>query len=79
MKRKIVFITGALSQPRIIKRINSFIDNGYEVEVYGFDRGKYSINKETYKCDINIVGEQKDGQNLSILYFQTIFLLEVFS
>lgn len=63
MKRKIVFITGALSQPRIIKRINSFIDNGYEVEVYGFDRGKYSINKETYKCDINIVGEQKDGQN----------------
>ena len=48
---------------RIIKRINSFIDNGYEVEVYGFDRGKYSINKETYKCDINIVGEQKDGQN----------------
>lgn len=63
MKKKIVFITGALSQPRIIKRINSFIDNGYEVEVYGFDRGKYSINKETYKCDINIVGKQKDGQN----------------
>ena len=38
MKRKIVFITNILRQPRCIRRINDFIDNGYAVKVYGFDR-----------------------------------------
>lgn len=63
MKRKIVFIIGSISQPRVIKRINSFINSGYEVEIYGFDRGKYNVNAEIKGAKINIVGKQEDGKN----------------
>ena len=38
MSAKIVFITNILRQPRCIRRINDFINRGYEVKVYGFDR-----------------------------------------
>ena len=39
MKTKVVFITNILRQPRCIRRIQDFIDRGYGVKVYGFDRG----------------------------------------
>ena len=35
---EIVFILHGISQPRCLKRIKEFIDNGYTVKVYGFDR-----------------------------------------
>ena len=33
-----------LSQPRCIKRVKAFYDDGFECHVYGYDRGKYDIN-----------------------------------
>lgn len=37
---KIIFIINSIQQQRCIKRVNEFIDNGYEVEVFGFSRSK---------------------------------------
>lgn len=39
-KPKIIFIINSIQQQRCLKRINEFIDNGYEVEAYGFSRSK---------------------------------------
>ena len=41
---KIIFLVQHLGQPRCIKRILSIKDAGYDVLVYGFDRGNYSEN-----------------------------------
>ena len=73
-KRKIVFIIGSISQPRVIKRINSFINSGYEVEIYGFEVVKYNINAEIKGAKINIVGKQRKMgkiicQNKTIIFF----------
>ena len=38
-KKKIIFFINAITITRCIKRIEEFIDNGYEVEAYGFERG----------------------------------------
>lgn len=47
MGRKIVFILNSIQQQRCIKRIEEFIDNGYEVDVYGFRRNKVMPTKAT--------------------------------
>lgn len=38
MKKKVVFILSSLSDNHFSHRVNDFIHNGYEVEVYGFKR-----------------------------------------
>lgn len=38
MYDKIVFLVSSLSQPRAIRRVESIVALGYEVEVYGYDR-----------------------------------------
>lgn len=58
--KKIIFIAGGLSQPRIIKRINSF-NNNFEFEVYGYKRDLYDCNKLSDSIPINILGYQKNG------------------
>jgi len=42
---KIVFIVGSLTDSHIVKRIEAFIDKGFEVEVYGYMRGVNFTNK----------------------------------
>ncbi len=37
-KKKIVFVLNNITITRCIKRVGEFIDNGYEVEVYGFKK-----------------------------------------
>lgn len=37
-KKKIVFILNNITITRCLKRVSEFIDNGYEVEVYGFKK-----------------------------------------
>lgn len=59
----IVFITSALSQPRVIKRITSFYEAGYKVRVYGYHRGMYTCNEFPSDIPVCIIGEQKDGKN----------------
>lgn len=56
---KIVFILKTIEQQRCIKRIQAFIDHGYEVEVYGFNR-KQTV-KQQYNFEINSLGVIADG------------------
>lgn len=51
----IVFVFNSAHSPLPYKRVREFIDNGYEVEVYAFDRGVPTKNKPE-DFSINIVG-----------------------
>lgn len=55
---KVVFILKTIEQQRCIKRIQAFIDHGYEVEVYGFNRKK---NVQQCSFPINSLGVIEDG------------------
>jgi len=70
--RKIVFILGSISCTHCIKRVKSFISQGYDVEIYGFDRGVYNINAQIDGKTIHILGHQQDGKNYMGKFFQTI-------
>ena len=61
---KIVFIVGAISDSHIIKRVQSFKDKGYDVEVYGFQR---SVNAKNSFGDIkcHVIGSLQDQQYLN--------------
>lgn len=60
--RKIVFITSTLSQPRIIKRINTIYNAGFDVKVYGFDRNVYNCNSLPNVLKPIKLGDLKDGK-----------------
>lgn len=60
---KIVFLLESISQPRCIKRVNSFISHGYDIEIYGIDRGKYNENAFISGKKINIIDNQSDGRD----------------
>tara|TARA_R110002050_G_scaffold296359_1_gene456216 strand:+ start:10444 stop:11550 length:1107 start_codon:yes stop_codon:yes gene_type:complete len=60
-KPTIIFILSSISQPRCLKRIRSFISAGYEVEIYGFDRGVYNINATIEGKEIKILGFATSG------------------
>ncbi len=60
-KGKVVFITGLLSQPRCIKRVKAFLDDGFECHVYGYDRGKYDVNKYPEGVHLIKLGVLEDG------------------
>lgn len=70
--RKIVFILGSISCTHCIKRVKSFISQGYDVEIYGFDRGVYNINAQIDGKTIHILGHQQDGKDYMGKLFQTI-------
>lgn len=61
-KPKIVFLLESISQPRCIKRVNSFISKGYDVDIYGIDRGKYNENANIQGKKIHVIGKQIDGR-----------------
>lgn len=56
--RKVVFVIPQLSQPRCIKRVNQFHEAGFDVEVYGFDKGLYSNNISSYSCATHSISEK---------------------
>ncbi len=62
--KTVVFIAMALSQPRCIKRVISFKEDGFNCIVYGYDRGKYDIN--SYPSDISVtnLGKLEDHEYL---------------
>lgn len=55
--KKIVFIMNTCQNPRCLKRINEFIDNGYEVEVYGFSRKNAGAVLRSDRFTLNVIGE----------------------
>lgn len=68
MDKSIVFVTGSLSQPRIIRRILSFYNDGYSVKVYGYERGVYTVNHFPQGIEVNVLGNMTDG----VQYFKRL-------
>ena len=66
-KSKIVFVLNATSITRCQKRVQEFIDHGYEVDVYGFERGG-----ETYAKPANYSIETIGYHSVSMGYFQRL-------
>jgi glycosyltransferase involved in cell wall biosynthesis len=62
-KPTIVFLLESISQPRCIKRVNSFITNGFNVEIYGIDRGVYTENNFISGVKVNVFDKQRDGKD----------------
>ncbi len=61
MIKRIVCITGAISQPRFVKRINGLVEAGFDVIVVGYDRGLYNDNKLPKAVSFINKGIQTDG------------------
>lgn len=68
--KKIVFIVNSITIPRCIKRIEEFIDNGYEVEVFGFERGG-EVYAKPPKFNITIIGKHDISQS----YLQRLIVI----
>ena len=64
---KIVFIISSVTDSHIIRRIQSFQETGFDVDVYGFTRGINTINK-LQGINLNILGSVEDQK-----YFDRIF------
>lgn len=61
MIKRVVCITGAVSQPRFVKRVNSLVEAGFDVIVVGYDRGIYKDNKLPECVPFINKGHQIDG------------------
>ncbi|MCH4896290.1 glycosyltransferase [Marinilabiliaceae bacterium JC040] len=61
MKKKIVFIVGALTLPRCIRRIEAFYEAGYDIKVYGYSRGVNMLNEYDSNIPIENLGKLKNG------------------
>lgn len=68
--KKVIFIINSVSNQRCIKRVNEFVNNGYDVIAYGFSRKLEMYNQP--KIAIEIVGEYDNflsyGKRLFRLY-----------
>ena len=72
-----VFLLNSCTQPRCHKRIRSFIDLGYTVKVYSFDRNWYSVNKPV-DFDIEILADISSGSYMKRLYIYFKALSPIF-
>jgi len=61
MYTKLIFIVSSLSQPRAIRRVESIAKLGYDVEVYGYDRGQYNCNKFSDNIPTTVMGKMTKG------------------
>lgn len=67
-KPKLIFLLASISQPRCLKRIKAFIKEGYEMEIYGFDRGYYNNNATVEEFGIKNLGFVPSGSG----YFKKV-------
>lgn len=61
MIKRVVCITGIVSQPRFVKRVSSLVEAGFDVVIMGYDRGIYNNNKLPKEVSFINKGTQKDG------------------
>ena len=54
----------AITLTRCIKRVEEFIDNGYEIDAYGFDRGGETYAQPS-KFEIKVIGSHNISQSYS--------------
>ena len=66
---KIVFILNNITITRCLKRVNEFIEKGYEVEVYGFERSGEVYAKPEF--DITVLG----SIHRSVPYFKRLLII----
>lgn len=68
---KIVFIINSLQAPRCIKRVNEFIERGFDIDAFAFSR-KENERKVSCNFKINIIGEYSNKtsfcRRIPILY-----------
>lgn len=67
---KIVFFIHSIQVQRCIKRIEDFINHGFEVDVYGFDRN-IEIHSVSKLYTINVIGSFKNTDN----YLSRMFMM----
>lgn len=60
--KNVIFITRSLSQPRIIRRIETIAEYRFNVTVYGYDNGLYQNNTLSRKITINRLGSVSNGK-----------------
>lgn len=70
MKKRIVFVLNSITITRCQKRVQEFIDHGYEVDVYGFERGG-----ETYAKPVDYSIETIGYHPVSMGYFQRLMVI----
>ena len=56
MKKKIVFVFNSANDTRCIKRVEEFIEHGYEVDVYAFDR-VHEVPSSSKYFTVQIIGQ----------------------
>ena len=57
---KLVFIVGSLTDSHIIKRVEAFIEQGYEVDLYGYMRGVNFTNRFS-KIEPKVIGQLQNA------------------
>ena len=67
---RIVFIAPSTSQPRILKRILSLKNAGFDVKVYAYDNGIYRCNTLAEDIPVKILGTVRNGKDYLIKLFQ---------
>ena len=71
MPQKIVFILNSISITRCQKRVQEFIDHGYQVDVYGFERGG-EIYAKPSNYDIETIGVHP----VTMSYYKRLYVIE---
>lgn len=81
-KKKIVFILNNITITRCLKRVSEFIDNGYDVEVYGFEKEGGERYASPANYHIEVIGTFSDKQpyfaRLKVYYESLKSLLKKF-
>lgn len=70
MKKKIVFVFNSSNDTRCMRRVEEFVDNGYEVDVYGFDRGD-NVKASSPNFEVQIIGKH----DISMNYFRRAMII----
>ena len=74
-KKKIVFILNNITLTRCLKRVSEFIENGYAVDVYGFEKkGEEKYATPSHFC-ISVIGSFSRKQSYFsrlILYYKSL-------
>jgi len=61
MSTKIIFFISNIHLPRCVNRVNQFVENGYDVEAYYFDRAEFTNKINEIKVPTHCMGMMESG------------------
>lgn len=70
MSKKVVFVFNSSNDTRCMRRVEEFVEYGYQVDVYGFDRGG-NVKASSKNFDVQIVGKH----DISMNYFHRAIII----